>query len=156
MKKIIVLSGASNAGKTTTLNNLADHLSKMPGAIPAQGQKTPHVDGNDDQYYFDIAIPGVGTTRTRIGVSTYGDNVWCIKKGFDYFRKNNCDYCFIASKQCGCSISQIEDEAHGLGITPVYMFLIRYSDSRNPSGKQIRTWAQLQSDVVIQLASLIQ
>lgn len=128
---VYVLSGASNAGKTTTLNHLAWLVGKLPGAEKLDGPNpvdaTTGMTG-DAQYCFRIPV---GENRLVIGISTGGDTDWAISNGFDYFDKRYCEMCFIASKTCGCSVRAVESEAKQRGIIPRFCYLINERNCRS-------------------------
>ena len=144
--RVFVLSGASQKGKSTTLNKLASHMAFQVGLPRTVGPNPPSQGTNrhrDAQYVFVDNQNGI-----KIGISTAGDDAKQIKNGFSHFRKHGCDVCFIASKTSGDSIRQIERECHNI-LIPQYQFLpCEY-------GKGKRTRNQVQSDVVAQLYGMI-
>lgn len=144
--KIYVLSGSSNSGKTNTLHTLALLLNSKPAKYRfLAGVSAPLPPalpvGVDQQYIFEKA-----GTSIKIGISTGGDTADVIDNGFDYFVQNGCDIGFIASKSIGASINQIEIRSSP-NITPMYLWLVSSTSTRNQN--------QIQTDVAQQLESMI-
>ena len=146
MKKVYVLSGSSNVGKTNTLHRLAILMDGMqakyrrdttvsavpPSTIPFNA---------DRQYLFEEL-----STGRKIGISTAGDDRRAINGAFNFFATNNCDVGFVASKSSGCSIDEIEVRSFKIHIAPVYFWLIwTLNGSRSRDQIQIDTARILES-----------
>ncbi|MBR4613559.1 MAG: hypothetical protein IKO40_12685 [Kiritimatiellae bacterium] len=120
-KRIIVLAGTSNSGKTSTLNELAALFQRNPGFTPIGGPN-PALSGWTDTKYLFSWNHGVRTVT--IGISTAGDTPDAIDDGFNYFNTHNCDIGFIAAKSKWSSVDRIEHICQPLGIKPRYLFLM--------------------------------
>lgn len=147
--EVYVLAGASNAGKTTTLNHLAwlvanskPHPSNLGGTVP----QAFGANGNqqDAQYCFSVQIGG---KTIVVGISTKGDRGKEIKDGFTFFDSYNCDICFIASKTSGSSVKEVEKQAQKRGIVPKYCYLINEHCQRNQTAVEQNTAEFLHSFV---------
>ena len=133
--EVYVLSGASNAGKTTTLNHLAWLVGNFPGSVQKNGP-APRAFGatgnrQDSRYCFHVTI---SQNTLIVGISTMGDKDRDIVAGFSFFDANNCDICFIATKAFGrsghSSLKAVEAECSTRAIVPKYCYLTSEHDLR--------------------------
>ena len=129
IKRVYVLSGASNAGKTSTLNLLAKMLDNDKVRFSRSvGTRKPKTDWHDGKYVFVENSSG-----RRIGIVTAGDGGRQIIDGFSYLSNNQCEVCFIASKTSGVSVEMIELQyVQTYKIIPQYRFLINEYAVRSP------------------------
>lgn len=121
---VYVLSASANSGKTTTLNALAQFLYALkPQYTLGLGCPIPPIPPNasDNQYLFDTMRNG---GNVRVGIYTAGDTAEVIKDAFNYFKSNNCDVCFVASRTYGLTIDEIERQSRLLKVIPRYLYLI--------------------------------
>ena len=139
--RVYVLSGASNRGKTTTLNKLAEALDSDLNWHKILGPNPKGRGKHDAQYVFEDKV------GRRVGVSTAGDGSKQIGNGFLTFVTNGCAIGFIACKTSGGSVKQVETECGKLLVVPQYQFL--------PCGYRVRTRNKVQADVVDQLLKMI-
>lgn len=132
LEKLIVLVGGTNAGKSTTLQYMANctmhifgysrknqyyqwEVNPVGGAFPFLAKPN-----SDNQYVLEKNFKG---GNMIVGISTYGDSDSCIDSGFDWFEKHKCDVGVIASKTRGSSMNQVELVASQNGIKPIYVYL---------------------------------
>lgn len=113
-KKVVVLAGPPESGKTTTLNYLASAIaSHFNVSSSSIDQPKPHpFDANgksiDGQFSFKIPVRG---TTVVVGISTAGDDTDAIISGFGFFDENNCETCFISSRTWGAVFNKVKEEA---------------------------------------------
>ena len=85
---IIMLVGAPNTGKTTTLNHLFNKLKDDYNGVVVE--KCPH-DNNQDYFYI------INVGKCHIAIATMGDIVYEIKKYFEKAKVTNCDWLICAN-----------------------------------------------------------
>lgn len=101
--KIIALYGNGSSGKTTTLNIF---LKKVLGKYSPNIIATSLCGSSLSEYLDDTLNPN-GKDRfvaleingKIIGITTVGDNRWCLEKDFKHFDK--CELCFCAARSNG-------------------------------------------------------
>lgn len=94
MKKIFGLWGATNRGKTTTLNILVDLLSQVSDTYDIH--KT-----YDSRAWF--VINGI-----KIGICTPGDNQEQLKENIIFFTENEYEIIVTATRTKGGSVDELE------------------------------------------------
>ena len=93
----IVISGASNVGKTTVLKMVSKVFAESKCAVPID--KIP---SQKKDYWCSFEIDG-----KKLGIITFGDKSYYIKRAFHYLGK--CDYYICASHLYGETIKAIFD-----------------------------------------------
>jgi hypothetical protein len=101
MKKVIGLYGRAEIGKTMTLNYLIDLLEvSMTGCtMPA-----PQPSTNNRRMAFKI-------NDIIVGVGTWGDNEYEVTQNCIFFKNNNCDIAFSATRTRGGSCDALKKYA---------------------------------------------
>lgn len=128
IKRVYVLSGASNAGKTSTLNLLAKMLDNDKARFSRIGTWKLKMGWHDGKCVFKEKSSG-----RRIGIVTAGDGGRQIIDGFTFLSQNRCEVCFVASKTSGVSVETIESQyVKTCKIIPRYRFLINEYAARSP------------------------
>jgi hypothetical protein len=96
MKKIILVSGAGNSGKTTSIRMFLDEngifrkrIGDTTAIVPIIVRKKPYV----------------------MGVATGGDSLPIVEKNFKFFTPRSCDFVVCASKSEGATIEFIKQYA---------------------------------------------
>lgn len=161
LKKLIVLVGLSDAGKSTTLQYLANCTMHTAGYTRGKALYTPwevtppggpfpftSKPHYDNRYVLTKNKDG----RTIIvGVSTFGDTDKCVDKGFEWFENNQCEIGILAAKTRGLSIEEVEKVTSNNGIKPIYVYLI----SKDTVAVSTRSRTDVETEVADLIVSLI-
>jgi len=108
MKKrlLVMLSGISNSGKSTTLKNLLGLLLKEKYVkleqdinIPSRGDIGPLV----------IEFEDKEGRKLKVGFSSAGDNEEIVKNNLIFFENHKCEIAFCATKSSGLTVKCIEE-----------------------------------------------
>lgn len=122
MKKriLVMLSGISNSGKSTTLKNLLGLLLKEEYVkpeheinIPLRGDIGPLV----------IEFEDKKGRKLNVGFSSAGDNEYIVKKNLTFFEEHKCEIAFCATKSSGITVECIEehiDKCNDVLLLPFY------------------------------------
>lgn len=127
IKKMLVLSGVANAGKTWTLNLLAEKIHKMGHRLLSSSKMPPPVPGwrkKDHWYVFEVVK---ASKKTIVGISTQGDNAAVITKAVNYFSQfsPHVDVIILASRSCYSKSVEAIEKWKGLGrVIPDYTALM--------------------------------
>lgn len=113
MQHIIALFGASNTGKTTTLNNLIDFLDNNHNEFSLTHKNPIHA--TDNQATFKHKSGHI------VCISTIGDNVYEINKNLDYANQNNADILITASRTGGTGVDKIYETAFSNNFVPIFI-----------------------------------
>ncbi len=113
--KIIALYGNGSSGKTTTLNIF---LKKVLGKYSPNIIATSLCASSLSEYFDDTLNPN-GTDHfvvleiksKIIGITTVGDNRWCLEKDFKHFGK--CELCFCAARSNGKTHEFLKEASNG-------------------------------------------
>ncbi len=107
-KCVIALWGASNTGKSTTLNLLIDELVANNGWIKEE----------DDRYSPDRLVAIVFDNQI-IGISTGGDYGETTKYACEFFDKHNCSIVITATRTRGMTTNVLVDyaSAHNVNVS---------------------------------------
>ena len=127
MEKIIVLSGVANAGKTNTLNTLAEMLSTTPGVrllFPVKMPSNPDWHDYDHDFFFEVSVGGV---IKCVAIITKGDSGQCLQpklNAVDNFSRT-VDIVFAACRSYwSSSVEEIENWALKHAIIPDYVAIM--------------------------------
>lgn len=113
MQHIITLFGASNTGKTTTLNNLIDFLNNHHNEFSLI-HKNP-IRNTDSQATFKYKSGYI------ICITTIGDNIYEINKNLDYATQNNADILITASRTSGAGVDKLYETALSNNFLPIFI-----------------------------------
>ena len=100
MKKIIVLRGVANVGKTTTLVKLFLRLIQHKCSIEVEIFKPVR----------DIQVT-VTAGNVKIGIGSSGDVAEQVKANLNIFAQSNCDIVFCATRTRGGTVDAVEEFA---------------------------------------------
>lgn len=156
IKKLVVLVGGTNSGKSTTLQYMANCTMHTLGysrkanlypweVVPAGGMFPFSAKPRSDNQY--VLEKSVEDKSVKVGVSTYGDNDSWVDYGFNWFEQNQCGIGVIASKTRGTALNQIESVSSRSGIKPIYVYL--------PPSDAVGVSLRSQTDIEIDTADYI-
>ena len=95
MPILIIVSGSTNSGKTSSIRHFANHLVNAPN-IPAK---------NDFLHAGQLIK---GQNPYQIGIASSGDTAAAVQHAIGYFLQNNCNLMICATKTNGASVFAIE------------------------------------------------
>lgn len=113
--KIIVLSGESNSGKTTTLKQLIAYLcgcgdwTIKPYSTCALHSMIRSISELRDLPKEKDATAVLERDGRKIGISTYGDDRYTIENKVEFFEKEKCECAVIGSRPDGSSMSYVKE-----------------------------------------------
>jgi GTPase SAR1 family protein len=118
MRKIYVLIGVSNSGKTTTLRELISWIIKtFQTKFKLFNVKENNIDSGDINVLFNLIKWNI-----IIGVSTYGDTRKLLLEAFEIFRINNAKIGFCACKSYGETVDFLKEYASSNSIELVWIY----------------------------------
>lgn len=137
IKKMLVLSGVANAGKTNTLNLLAEKIHGLGHQLldpPSMPPTLPDWRNHDHRYVFEV-VKQSGTQV--VGIDTHGDDEDSIQSALEFFTKfkRKVDVIILASRSYySATVATIENWRGLGGVIPDYTALMhkqgaRYSNS---------------------------
>ena len=127
IKKMLVLSGVADAGKTWTLNMLAEKMYKLGHRLLSSSKMPTPVSGwrgKDHRYVFEVAK---ASKKIIVGISTRGDNARVIRNALCYFSRfsPHVDVIILASRSCYSKSVDAIEKWKGLGrVIPDYTALM--------------------------------
>ncbi len=120
-KSVIVLSGVSNAGKTTTLRKVVTSLAASGYArLDSAGDDISQT-GGDIRAAFDV-------NGSRVGICTAGDTADIVKSSITWAIELEIDILVMASKSTGItsSVETIVTTSVEWNVYPVFLALMTY------------------------------
>lgn len=145
MKKLIVLSGVGDCGKTSTLNEVIKKLESKGGVVNKLRETNPRTKPNPDVTAIieingkKIIVITVGDAKRLIeqeikrvvGVTTAGDTQAQIESGFNLLSGFDCDIIICSSRTKGDGFKFVEDLArqNGMEFTRIYKQRAQNDDS---------------------------
>lgn len=113
MKKLIILSGSSNCGKSETLKLL---VRKLGGKLT--------------QKYDDRYVCNKG--KLKVAICTPGDNEYIANLNISFFNQNKkCDVFISAARSSGATVNLLVDWANANKIDYIYVTKSRLEDKNN-------------------------
>lgn len=104
--KTFVLQGASNTGKSTSIQQLFNLLSQDDFFTKVDRSK--HFRSIDFYACFSYISKNDGKKKI-LGLSSFGDNFESMKNSFDYFNEKNCDIVLTACRMSGQTIDFLKE-----------------------------------------------
>lgn len=137
-KEILVLSGVTNAGKTTTLK-------KVIKALASSGYKRLDLDGDDIAKTKGDIRAAFEVNRTRVGICTAGDTAKVIKDTVKWAVELEIDILVTASKSTGKadSVKTIVTTSIEWNVYPVFLTLMTYPHDKRRNHHEAETAKQI-------------